>query len=439
MTSLSIVTCLGVLAAVLWMLRRDRVSLGLPVAYLFLLLLNHVPGAFAQLMSDQVSFTADWVETGIGLTAIGSVCFLVGVWVPWRLVAAPGAGKPDYRDMFSLFCVIGGWFFNYGVGFLRDIPTLGAAIEKGGGIWMLGVLLGLRAAVYRGDLLRTGMWLAALAVFPLLMLLYGGFLSYGSAAIVIVCSTLAISTRSRVRVAAGIVVAVFLAFTVFVNYFAGRESIRAVVWSGAGLEQRIDAVSNAFTDFEWFDPASAKQQVALNLRLNQNYFIGIAAERLENGAVQYLHGRSVWEALLALVPRALWPDKPVFGGSGDLVREMTGLELNAQTSWGVGNVMEFYINFGIAGLVIGFFLLGLVLGVLGRKAALAPERGNLGKVIVFFLPAVALIQPLGSLVELAGGSGIALIAAYGWKWVWEQLRWAQRADTRNMSGKGLRA
>ena len=138
--------------------------------------------------------------------------------------------------------------------------------------------------------------------------------------------------------------------------------------------------------------------------------------------MDYLYGRSVWEALLSVIPRALWPDKPVFGGSPKIVSEMTGLELSETTSWGVGSVMEFYINFGIPGLVAGFLLLGWLLGTLDRKAATAEICGDLGRVILFFLPGAALIEPLGSMVELAGGAGAALIAAYGWKWAW--MQWA---------------
>ena len=45
------------LAAFLWLLqllRRDRVSLGLPIAYLYSLLLIHVPGAFAHIVGRDV-------------------------------------------------------------------------------------------------------------------------------------------------------------------------------------------------------------------------------------------------------------------------------------------------------------------------------------------------------------------------------------------------
>jgi putative effector of murein hydrolase LrgA (UPF0299 family) len=108
---------------------------------------------------------------------------------------------------------------------------------------------------------------------------------------------------------------------------------------------------------------------------------------------------------------------------------MTGLRLSPTTSFGVGNVMEFQINFGIPGVVIGFFVLGWLIGMLDLEAAVAEGRGDLGRVVLFFLPAVALIDPQGSLVEIFSGSAAALVAAYGWKWAWKQ--WvAYRASSR---------
>jgi hypothetical protein len=299
-----------------------------------------------------------------------------------------------------------------------------AAVEKGGAIWMLGVMLGLRAACQRADLRRVGMWLGALMVYPVLMLLLGGFLSYGAAAIILVCSVLTISTRSYWRLVVSIAAFVFLSLSVFANYFQHRNQIRDQVWGGAPLERRIDSVIDTVKDFEWIDLTNRKHLIALDKRLNQNYFVGLAARRIQEGQVDYLEGESVWEGLQALVPRALWPEKPVYAGSPQIVSKMTGLTLSPHTSFGVGNVMEFQINFGIPGVVVGFFILGWLIGTLDLKAAIAERRGELGKVILLFLPCVALIQPNGSLVELFGGAAAALVGALFWNFAWKRfVKW----------------
>jgi hypothetical protein len=193
------------------------------------------------------------------------------------------------------------------------------------------------------------------------------------------------------------------------------------VWGGKPLEARIESVIDTGRDFELLDLNNRQQLSALDQRLNQNYFAGLAARRIEQGQVDYLEGESVWAGLQALVPRAFWPEKPVYAGSPQIVSKMTGLALSRDTSFGVGNVMEFQINFGLPGVVVGFFALGWLIGTLDLKAAIAEQRGELGNVILFFLPCVALIQPNGSLVEMFSGSAAALVGAFVWNFIWKRF------------------
>jgi putative effector of murein hydrolase LrgA (UPF0299 family) len=112
---------------------------------------------------------------------------------------------------------------------------------------------------------------------------------------------------------------------------------------------------------------------------------------------------------------------------------MTGLQLNQDTSWGVSNVMEFYINFGVPGLVVGFLLFGWLLGAVDLRAAAAERRGDFKSLIVFFLPAVAMIDPNGSVVEITGGASAALLAAFVWRWAWGI--WQSRESARPVPGR----
>jgi hypothetical protein len=418
---LLILICLLAFFWLLWILRSRGLSLGLPIAYLFSLLLIHVPGAFAQIAGRDFLLNSDLVELAMRFTAVGSICFVAGVWLARRSAPRASSCQDVVRPHFWRFCLIGGWACIYGLSPLYKIPSVSAAVDKAGGIWMLGVMLGLRAACRRADLKRIGIWLGALMVYPVLMLLLGGFLSYGSAAIILVCSALTISTRSYWRVVVGITVFGLLSLSIFVTYFQHRDDIRDQVWGGRPLEARIDSVIDTVKDFQWLDPSNRKHLIALDERLNQNYFVGLAARRIQEGQVDYLEGESVWEGLEALVPRVFWPEKPVYAGSPQIVSKMTGLALSPRSSFGVGNVMEFQINFGIPGVIAGFLALGWLIGTLDLKAAVAEGRGELGAVILFFLPCVALINPAGSLVELFSGTAAALVGALVWNAVWKRF------------------
>jgi hypothetical protein len=431
----SIAVCVVTFWVLVALLRRDGKSFGLPIAYLFGLLLIHVPGAIAHAFqnvsgTESAALTEDlYTAIGIRFTAIGAVCFVVGVWLARRRDHEVTEEQHSNPLRFQVFCLMAGWFFTYGLDIVGNIPSVGAAIRQGGAVWMLGVMLGLRDALHRKNLRWTAIWLTALAVYPLLMLLLGGFLSYGSAASIIVLSILVVSIRSPLRVIAGVTVVAILSFNLFLSYFEHRNEIREAVWYDAPLSERVDEVTNMVRDLAWFDPADEKQLGALDARLNQNYFVGLAAARIQDGEVDYLYGRSLLEGAMSMVPRLMWPDKPVYGGSPRVVSEMTGLIMSETTSWGVGNVMEFQINFGTPGVVAGFLALGWLLGWLDRRAAIAEASGDHGRVFLFFLPAVAMIQPNGSLVEITGGPVAALIAAIGWRWLWNFRARRSAADT----------
>lgn len=420
--TLLISVCIAAFLALLWLVRRNQVSLGLPIAYLYLLLLIHVPGAFAHVVGGDFLLNTDLIQIAMRFVAIGAVCFVLGVWWARRRSPStvPTSGNLE-RKGFFLFCLIVGWVSTFGLSPLYSIPSVSAAVIQGGAIWMLGVLLGLRTAVHTRDFRWTGFWLGALMVYPAAMLLIGGFLSYGGAAVVLVFSVFAVSARKYWQAVGGVALFVVLSLSIFVTYFEHRNEIRKEVWNGAPMDARIDSVMGAVNDFQILDPTNRDHLYALDARLNQNYFAGLAARRIEQGRVNYLEGESVWEGLMSLVPRVFWPDKPVFGGSPQIVSKMTGLRFRYDTSIGVGNVMEFQINFGTPGVVVGFLILGWVIGTLDLKAAMAERRGELGKMILFFLPCVALIQPNGSLVELFGGAAAALVAASVWYWAWKKF------------------
>jgi len=424
--ALAVIVCLASFFWLLAIARVNQFSFGLPIAYLFTLLLIHVPGAFAHIVGNDFLPDNDLTAIGIKLTAIGCVCFVVGVRLARRSVPDNLSTEPVDRRTFSLFCVLGGWCVTYALSALHQYASIGAVVDQAGYIWIIGVLLGLRRAVHIGDLKWVGIWLAALGVYPVITLVSGGFMTWGYMTEIIVLSSLTISTLSYRRALIGITLTVILGMGVFTTYFLHRTEIRDQVWGGAPIADRVRSVVDAFSQFEWFDPRNPTHLEVLDDRLNQNYFVGAAAQRIQDGQVGYLSGATIWDGVLGLIPRALWPEKSVAVGSGNIVISMTGLELDETAAWGVGSVMEFYINFGVWGIIIGFLLLGWLIGTVDLRAALAERQGKLGKLILIFLPAPALMSPGGSVVDLTTAYAAGLIAAFGWKYAWEKWS-AQRS------------
>jgi len=77
-----------------------------------------------------------------------------------------------------------------------------------------------------------------------------------------------------------------------------------------------------------------------------------------------------------IIPRFLWPDKPTkdlgprYGHRYSLLGEY-----NFNTSMNLPQMIEFYVNFGVLGVLIGMFLLGLIYQILYQKINLK-ESGD---------------------------------------------------------------
>jgi hypothetical protein len=245
---------------------------------------------------------------------------------------------------------------------------------------------------------------------PLVTIVTRGFIGYGAVATLSVLIFVSRFVRSRALVFVTGVLVVYLGLSVYVTYMRDRNDIRETVWGGQSFEDRFAQLGNTAANFEWFDVTNVEHLVRVDNRLNQTYLVGLAVNQL-SGTDGYARGRTLWDALIAIVPRALWRNKPVQAGSGDLVSEYTGLTFAVGTSVGIGQVMEFYVNFGTPGVVIGFALIGLLLGLLDIAATHRLTAHNLHGFVLWFLPGISLLQVGGSLVEMTSSAAASVFVA----------------------------
>jgi len=252
--------------------------------------------------------------------------------------------------------------------------------------------MGGRRALYR--------WLGVCAMMPLVTVVGSGFLGAGSLTLITVTIFITRFFRPRWMLVAGFFIGAFIGMSVYVTYTRDKTAIRGVVWGGASLSDRVDRILLTVSTVEWFTPSNITHLEYIDDRLNQVSFVGAAVQHLANTKT-FLKGETIWNAIIGLIPRAIWRDKPMVAGSGDLVSRLTGLEFAEGTSVGVGPVLELYGNFGRWGVIIGFVLFGTVLGAVDLVAAHALDGRDWQRFGLWFLVGSAFTQLTGSLFEIS--------------------------------------
>jgi hypothetical protein len=181
-----------------------------------------------------------------------------------------------------------------------------------------------------------------------------------------------------------------------------RVEIRASVWGGSGLQARLQRMAKIVENFEVLNLNSQVHMETIDSRLNQNDLVGKAVHHIGSGRVGFAEGGTLYVASIAWIPRIIWPSKPNIGGSGGLVSRFTGQKFAEGTSVGVGQVLEFYVNWGLTSVLIGFFLYGCVLQYLDQRAGEGLLQGDLWAAVRWALPALGLMQAGGSMAETVG-------------------------------------
>jgi hypothetical protein len=387
----------------------------LAFAYFLSLSLIHVPGVLSFLGSEPG--LADWDETRLGfeITILGMAGFVAGAvlarWMNRQRSAAKGAPPPRRSDAFER---LGRRIFALGIVFYfvllplsGSVPSLTSVVSALATFLIIGIWLVLYGAAVRADWRRTLETLVLLPLLPLATLVTGGFLGYGAYWVLSIIAFLFVISRRRILFYLLAPMAAVLGLSLFVTYMGERTGIREVVWfEQSSIFDRLERVSTIVTRFQLLDLASPTDVAALDDRLNQNVLVSAGVAYHEDGFAPFAYGATV--PLWALIPRALWPNKPDVGGSRDVVGEFTGTRFAEGTSVGVGQVLEFYINFGIPGVLIGFLGLGYLLMWLDRGIMQALAGDDMRGLLLRAMPGLTLLQPGGSLLEIL----VACVAAY---------------------------
>lgn len=403
--------------------RRKTISVGLPVAYFMGLFIIHWPGAATYLVPGHFFYDPEIVMAGFRLTTYGLWAFVLGVWLggltqAWGGLApnTPPRQLVDTRRVHEVAKVVfaAGLFIQLIVmPIMGGVATLTAVLSGMAGLSVVGVCLGIRGALIQRNKKRLRIWILIALLFPFITLTSSAFVGYGVHSLIVVVAFILMQTRTGVVRVLTMLLAVYMGISFFVTYMRDRDEIRESIWyEQVGYGKRLEQVSKLFTDFEFFDTDNSDHLISVDRRLNQNWLVGSATQYIGGGNKEYAYGETLWFALIALIPRAVWPNKPAVGGGGDIVSDYTGIMFAEQTSVGAGQVLEFFVNFGTWGVVFGFIVLGSAMRQFDARAASAMVRQDYKKSLIWFLPGLGFLQAGGNLVEVTTSVGAGIAGAF---------------------------
>jgi hypothetical protein len=358
--------------------------------------------------------------TAIGLreAAIGMVAFAVGTEIARPIVRRwtdslekPESPGPIDNRLTNLLLLTGAVLYLVVFPLAGYLPSMTAFVSTGSMVAVVGMSLKCWSSFHAGREPSMWAWVAATVVLPLITVLGQGFLGYGFAAMLTIFAFVASFYRPRAIVLIAGALLLYLGLSVYVTYMRDRRDIRAVVWTGGGISERIGQIAGTAGSLEWFDPRDVRHLDRVDLRLNQDYLMGASVLYLAGGSVPFAHGGTVWDAVIALIPRAIWPNKPIIGGSGNLVSDYTGMRFADDTSVGIGHVMEAYVNFGRTGVIVCFLVLGVIVTLADGMSYAKLARGQATDFLVRYLPALSLLTVGGSFAELTSSGAAGLVVA----------------------------
>jgi hypothetical protein len=399
--------------------RKHTAGVGLVLSYILNMWMIHWAASVLYVLpwyrGPNLEFTTSGTEQSlyaVAAFAFGSIAiapFLVDSGI---LPRSTGPHISDPR-LPKMYLGIGIMFYVLMTTWVGSLPSASAVISTGQSLAVVGLSLCCLQAWQKADYRKFALWLFLAFSPPFFTVITRGFIGYGVVATLSVLIFLSNFVRIRLLVVLVAIVLGYGGLSVYETYMRDRNEIRRSVWGGDSMSDRFSTLGETAGGFEWFDLTNNDHLVRIDDRLNQSYLVGAAVAHLEQNN-DFAEGETLIDAVLALIPRALWPDKKIGAGSGDLVARFTGFHYdNTITSVGIGSVMEFYVNFGTMGILIGFVTLGIVVTSLDILATERLMNGDLNGFVMFFLPGLCLLQVGGQLVEVTASAAGAIIVAAG--------------------------
>jgi hypothetical protein len=293
------------------------------------------------------------------------------------------------------------------------VPGLQTIFAGGQQLIAVAAVLNIWEAARRKKYAKVVLWVGLSFIVPIETMVDEGFLGFGLVALapILIFATTCIGRRNYFRVGVFSVIGIYLGLSFFVNYARDRSQIRATVWGGDSLTNRVERVLQTFENFELFSIHKPDHLDPISGRLNQTWQVGAGVSYMQNTG-GWAHGSTLVTAALQVVPRIIWKNKPITGGS-NLLSKYTGLVFSQGTTFPLGQVLELYVNFGPWMVFFGYVVMGALLAHMDVAGSNALKTGDFQTFIYCFLISQAVQNVGNDFVFSTGGTAVAVVLVYG--------------------------
>ena len=175
-------------------------------------------------------------------------------------------------------------------------------------------------------------------------------------------------------------------FTILICFviFGSKGEFRAKTWYKTNIDTKekifiyLNEMSSGINNLDFIEDTFLS-------RIYHSYGSLIIVTRLSPEKVDFWKGESYKILASKIIPRIFWKNKPS-DELGNKFGHRYG-ELNLEdknTSWNMPVLNEFYVNYGLWGVGIGMFLLGILFRFLSTSFSII-DNNNIEKIISFFI------------------------------------------------------
>jgi hypothetical protein len=188
---------------------------------------------------------------------------------------------------------------------------------------------------------------------------------------VIICVALISTCVNRVTVFSFVKLFLCMIPCVYLMFawLASRNVIRSGELEQFSMTERASRFTDVFVkELTGWEMTPDNIQELLFERIDMSDLLAqeVSFEDSSPGEDEFRYGGTLIDGLYSVVPRAIWPDKPIVAGFGDFVGRYTGNYRDDATSVGVPEQFELYANGGAPFVIVGMFLLTLLCARLER-------------------------------------------------------------------------